>query len=481
MGYSKVKVGTIFTILAVLLALYYRNSNDELQKKLHAVLKGLENLESRYKVSPRPRVAIGYGICTDVYIEAGNLLEYSEHLGQPQHYDEISNKEELLKSFAYYFRHGAAAERFMSNTTLFNNLVAAANSYPSSYTSIGGNAAVMAMRLVREGCDVVLAAKMTHSLSQVMPDAITIVGGEVERDDIHLVLEYKRGEIWGPYTSPRANRYIIHNDKHNPEVSSLEALDEILPEFKPHLLIVSGLQMMDSYPSSPSKRIERLQKINEQMRRQPKSTKIHFEMASFVEDILVKELNRLIVPYADSLGMNEQEITNLHNSLYYGNISLVANSSPRVATVLDQMRALFKLIRSRGEGIKDARTLTRIHVHTLAYQAILTVKDSIWKNSMAAAAKASLTAHRHVCSTSDIDLQKATLIMDDSFTTSRVSGTRIPLNADKPVSCWDEVFHVGGKRIDVDVCIAPVLVCTEASQTAGGGDNISSAGLVLQI
>lgn len=110
MGYSKVKLGTFFTVLAVLLALYYRNSSDILQRKLHSVLQALERLENKHTVSPRPRVAIGYGICTDVYIEAGNLLEYSDEIGQPQHFDEISTKEELLKSFAYYFRHGAAAE-----------------------------------------------------------------------------------------------------------------------------------------------------------------------------------------------------------------------------------------------------------------------------------------------------------------------------------------------------------------------------------
>ena len=80
-----------------------------------------------------------------------------------------------------------------------------------------------------------------------------------------------------------------------------------------------------------------------------------------------------------------------------------------------------------------------------------------------------------------IDIGKATLIMDDSFTTSKASGTRIPLNVEKPVSCWDEAFHIGGHKIIVDLCVAPVLVCTEAAQTAGGGDNISSAGLVLQI
>ena len=94
----------------------------------------------------------------------------------------------------------------MPNTTLFNNLVAAARTFPSSYSTIGGNAAVMAMRLVREGCDVLLAAKMTTSLAQMMPEAVTVVGGEIERDDIHLILEYKRGEMWGPYSSPRANR-----------------------------------------------------------------------------------------------------------------------------------------------------------------------------------------------------------------------------------------------------------------------------------
>ncbi|XP_014225330.1 ADP-dependent glucokinase [Trichogramma pretiosum] len=481
MGVNKLKLGTIFSVLIVLAALYFRNSSDILQKRLHSVLKALEQLENKYAVNPRPKVAIGYGICTDIYIEASNILEYSEDVGEPQHFNELNTKDELLKSFAYYFRHGAAAERYMPNDTLFDNLVTAARSFPSSYSTIGGNAAVMAMRLVREGCDVVLAAKMTSSLLQIMPEAVTVIGGEVERDDIHLILEYKRGEQWGPYTSPRANRYIIHSDNHNPKAGGLEELSKLLPEYKPDLLIISGLQMMDSFPFTDGERLKRLQSINNQMRSQPRSTKIHFEMASFVENSLVSDLNELIIPYADSLGMNEQEIANLHNSLYYGNISLVADSSPRVATVLDQMRALFRLIRSRGQGDEETRDLTRIHVHTLAYQAILTVKESTWKNTAAAAAKASLTAHRHVCSTSNIDLQKATLIMDDSFTTSIVSGTRIPLNVEKPVACWDEAFHIGGHRIAVDMCVAPVLVCTEASQTAGGGDNISSAGLVLQI
>lgn len=145
-----------------------------------------------------------------------------------------------------------------------------------------------------------------------------------------------------------------------------------------------------------------LMKVKKQMVERPSSTRIHFEMASFAEDKLLFELCDLVVPFADSLGMNEQEIANLYNTMYYGNISLVANSTPRVATVLDQMRTLFKLIRLRSKSIANARELTRIHVHTLAYQAIFTVKDSVWKNTVAAAAKASLTAHRHVCASSNV-------------------------------------------------------------------------------
>ncbi|GAB1864295.1 ADP-dependent glucokinase [Camponotus japonicus] len=482
MGYKRgLRFGTLFTVVIVLAAIYYRNHENVLQKRLLTLLRGLEKLENKHVITRKPKVAIGYGVCTDVFIDARYLLKYSDEVGRPEHFDEINTELELLKSFAYYFRHGAAAERYMANRTLFDELVSKARSFSSSYSTIGGNAAVMAMRFAREGCDVTFAAKLTKSLHQMIPQVINVVGGEVRRDDIHLILEYKHGEVWGPYSSARANRYIIHNDMNNPLISSFNAFDKVLGTYDPDLLVISGLQMMDNYPFQEGERKNLLLNVKKQMLERLSSTKIHFEMASFAEDKLLFELCDLVVPFADSLGMNEQEIANLYNTMYYGNISLVADSTPRVATVLDQMRTLFKLIRLRSKSIANARELTRIHVHTLAYQAIFTVKNSIWKNTMAAAAKASLTAHRHVCASSNVDVNKATLIMDDSFSTSIVDGTRIPLNIDKPVSCWDEILKMEQEDIPIQVCVAPVLVCTEASQTAGGGDNISSAGLVLQI
>ena len=44
------------------------------------------------------------------------------------------------------------------------------------------------------------------------------------------------------------------------------------------------------------------------MKNQPYKTRIHFEMASFAEAEMLQNLVFYIIPYADSLGMNEQVI-----------------------------------------------------------------------------------------------------------------------------------------------------------------------------
>lgn len=139
----------------------------------------------------------------------------------------------------------------MSNSKLYDDLVEKALKLPGSRWAIGGNAPLMAKRFFIEGWKVLFAAKMSSKLKSYIPNEIEIVGddGITEvKDDIHMILEYRADEKWGPYSAPRANRYIIHNDENNPLISSLEKFGEYLPSFKPHLLVISGLQMMDNYP-----------------------------------------------------------------------------------------------------------------------------------------------------------------------------------------------------------------------------------------
>ena len=175
-------------------------------------------------------------------------------------------------------------------------------------------------------------------------------------------------------------------------------------------------------------------------------------------------------------GMNEQELPSLESILINGTVTLVSEQSPRVATTLDRMRAVYKSLRS---NTMTSRPISRLHVHTLAYQAIMTDAKSKWANTMAATAKASLTAHRHTCSTPEVQLNNAKMLMDEGFTTSAENGERKMMDEKRPISCWKET--ITGSNLDVDICVAPVLVCTDVKKTGGGGDNVSSAGLVLQL
>lgn len=232
---------------------------------------------------------------------------------------------------------------------------------------------------------------------------VNLVGDPVTDDDVHLILEYRTNDKWGEHIAPRANRYILHNDKNNPTLSSLETLDEALMNFNPRLFVVSGIQMMDSYPFPEGVREARLSKVRDQIKQLPSKTLVHFEMASYVELKLLQLLLQHVIPYSDSLGMNEQELFNLQQVMEVGKVSFVADSNPRVATALNQLRAVFKFVNRDyfKNSMKEPsrRMVTRIHVHTLAYQAILVVKNSDWHNTKNAAAKAALTAHRHVCGT----------------------------------------------------------------------------------
>ncbi|XP_076834888.1 ADP-dependent glucokinase [Brachyhypopomus gauderio] len=475
---SGLKYGTVLSVAMVLFAYWFRPPHSVLDERLDAVLSSLLRAERKVGVNDvaRPRVAIGFGGCVDIIVDGVTLLNKMglRPADRPLHHDYIENAEQLSQSFAYFFAPGAASERFVLNDTLFSDLVEASRELPGNRWSIGGNAPVMASRMAGEGCDVLLGGSFSTDFNDILSPHITVAGNTVEEPDIHLILEYPSGTTWGQYTSRRANRYIIHSDDHNPYLDSMEEFEKKLQSFKPDLLVVGGLQMMDNFPFKQGEREELLTHLARLLSSSSPRTSVHFEMASFVDEHLLWDLLRLVIPHADSLGMNEQELPNLLGLFRGTNVTVLSDPNPRVATVLDQMRELYRLVNRRQREAGGGRPLSRLHVHTLAFQAIIVTRGSRWKNTMSATAKASLTANRHVCGSADIDPSKARLIMDESFSVSRREGSqRIPLQETRPVSCWLED--------DYEICVAPVLVCTEVYQTAGGGDNISAAGLVLQI
>ncbi|EDW19397.1 ADP-dependent glucokinase [Drosophila mojavensis] len=462
------------------------------------LLTGLLAIEGGVKKStdePAPKVAVGYGACTDLQINATEFLETFYKMRVPELSTDfaaknVKNENEFLQSFAYYFKNGAAAERVISNSTLFKQLITNAKIMDKERIQwyMGGNAPLMAVRFVIEGADVLLGAHMSKKLRPLLPKEIRLAGDEIPDDDIHLILEYKAGDKWGPYEAPRANRYILHNDKNNPHLRAVEHLTDALKKYNPQLLVVSGLQMMDMFKFSPGVREARLRQVQSQLTSQPPGTLQHFELASYVELELLHQLRQYVLPYVDSLGMNEQELSNLRQVLENGRTTLATDWNPRIANTLDQMRQVFiNLLEDynvRHKSDPHRRMLSRMHVHTLAYQAILTVANSKWKNTRAAAAKAALTAHRYVCKSQFINPEAVTLVLDDSFATSaQEQAPRMRISAANPVPCWQEFIQYGVdlQKIEVEICVAPVLICRVAKKTAGAGDNISASGLVVQL
>lgn len=84
--------------------------------RLTTILTGLIGLETsivKQLREPIP-IAVGYGACSDLYVDAIKVLDQRDDVPtiNPSIYsiDDISNENELLMSFNYYFQMGAAAE-----------------------------------------------------------------------------------------------------------------------------------------------------------------------------------------------------------------------------------------------------------------------------------------------------------------------------------------------------------------------------------
>ncbi|MGH0162732.1 UNVERIFIED_CONTAM: hypothetical protein FKN15_068084 [Acipenser sinensis] len=175
---SLVRYGTVVSVLVVLLALWYRSPvQNSLDQRLDTVLTSLLRAESKVDTDSfrRPKVAIGFGGCVDIIVDGVKLLN---EIGlkpskAPFHHDCIESREQLSQSFAYFFPPGAASERFLSNDTLFNELVEASRGLHGNRWALGGNAAVMANRLASEGCDVLLGGRFSPEVTEVLSDHVT--------------------------------------------------------------------------------------------------------------------------------------------------------------------------------------------------------------------------------------------------------------------------------------------------------------------
>lgn len=210
------------------------------------------------------------------------------------------------------------------------------------------------------------------------------------------------------------------------------------------------------------------------------SALIHVELSSFPDQQQMSLIVDHVIRYADSIGLNEQELPRLRRHVDgSGSKTASENSNPSVGDILDDARAVFHSLHRSASGA--TRQFSRLHLHTLGFHVIITEANGAWPNSRAAIAKAALTSNRHTCGSHEIDVSRARLILDAVVDIGGRQSRAIRLDGRRPAVCWIEPGDFDKQEVDIEVCIAPVLVCKNVVQTVGGGDNVSAAGLVLQI
>ena len=116
---SWTKLSLVAAVAVAAIAVFYRGSpldDDNLKQRMEAVLKSLIKQEKTARFGyggsdgAVPRIAIGYGACKDLFVDAYQLLPPSVAPDNPEHFNEIESESQLRKMFAYFFQHGAAAE-----------------------------------------------------------------------------------------------------------------------------------------------------------------------------------------------------------------------------------------------------------------------------------------------------------------------------------------------------------------------------------
>lgn len=84
---------------------------------------------------------------------------------------------------------------------------------------------------------------LSHNV-KVMDDTL------IEKDEVHLILEYEAKETFENIQTPQANRFIVSYDVKNSRMELLDQFFNITSIQKPDITIISGLHLLETQNTS---------------------------------------------------------------------------------------------------------------------------------------------------------------------------------------------------------------------------------------
>ncbi|XP_071964756.1 ADP-dependent glucokinase-like [Antedon mediterranea] len=419
------------------------------------------------------KVAIGLNVNADLIVSGTALLiALGIEPKEKQDHATLHSLNHLGETFGFFFRQGSGGERYFSNGEVYQQIIDVANKLPKKQYSLGGNAGLMAQKIANTMPDVQIqfVGPVGPIAEKMFADSIQVPNGvKVQNDEVHLIMEYARGEKWGEDVAPLATRFITSNDIANANLIGINMFVKSVTEFQPQLIVLSGLHLLDGH--SQKKRVKLLTSMRNEITKMPKDIPIHLELASMANADCLAEIVKQIFPVIHSIGLNEQELVFFSNANGGPHQDLQpVKGYPEIAAVSDIISWLF------NKYATGSSTLSRVHFHSLTYHLIAT-KKSAWENSQSAVAAGARVAGEQACMKKPIDPSQVDLHIPKAFS---LSVDNIPLRKTiviydpaKPVSIWD--------RDGVDFAFSPVLVCRKPGNTVGLGDAISATGLLYSM
>ncbi|XP_070542178.1 ADP-dependent glucokinase-like [Ptychodera flava] len=465
-----------YGVLVIALAyIYSRNSS----KDWHGVSSPETGTIAGWKEHITPpakrisKVAVGVNGNADLIVSATELLRtLGVDPSKGKDHDLLNSLQDLGEAFSFFFERGAAAERFFSNEKVYAKVIEAADKLPNKQYYVGGNAALSGQKIasIIPDCQVLFVGPVGPKLKRLFHERITVPTSSLAAsDEVHLIMEYAKGETWGSMTTPIATRFITSNDQANGRMEKLELFADNIKEFGADMVILSGLHLLPGQSESFWK--ERLKDVVKEIEKIPRSIPVHLELASLADSKFMHQVMEQIFPVVNSLGLNEQElsfVSSAGNGPHQGVIES-EEGFPEIGVVGDIMHWILS---TYGQGKLAGSRLTRVHFHSLSFHVIANVAGT-WGNSKSAVGIGTRTASQQACEETEMTAEKYSLKTPEAFALSVNSP---PLRREiimydpmNPITTW--------QRDGMEFYFGPVLVCKVPGRTVGLGDSISAMGL----
>lgn len=295
---------------------------------------------------------------------------------------------------------------------------------------------------------------------------------------IHWILEFKKGDtltLGGKtYECPKSNRFIATWDPLNFRLAICENFTKAINTYEGPLdyCLLAGYQMLTEKLKSNETSLSRIQESKKivQQWRDKHSLFVHFEFASTQDIVVRKQLLDEMGSWADSIGLNEQELIDLLEVIGEIDLAQECRENTHAVPLMKGLLALMKKV-----GIK------RIQLHLFGlYITILqnTNSEVVQKNRdgmMLAATVAASKAGQGSLETEDSLLWAQGSYIGDVSEQELIKLARY-LHATYGVSNFEET---GIAITDQFAIVAvPTIIVENPISLVGMGDTISSLSLV---